>query len=43
MVQILHIRQANLEEDSLGDQDNQPICKGEVQWSKMQKESQPWE
>jgi len=31
------------EKDSLGDWDDLPICKEEVQWSMMQKERHPWE
>jgi hypothetical protein len=31
------------EEDGMGDLVDLPICREEVQWSKLQKESQPWE
>jgi hypothetical protein len=35
--------EATEEEDSLGDRDDLPICREEVQRSRLQKESQPWE
>jgi hypothetical protein len=35
--------EATEEEDNMGDRDDLPICREEVQWSRMQKESQPWE
>jgi hypothetical protein len=35
--------EATEEEDGMGDLVDLPICREEVQWSKMQKESQPWE
>jgi hypothetical protein len=35
--------EATEEEDSLGDRDDLPICREEVQWSMLQKESHPWE
>jgi hypothetical protein len=31
------------EEDDRGDLVDLPICREEVQWSRLQKESQPWE
>jgi hypothetical protein len=31
------------EEDGMGDLVDLPICREEVQWSRLQKESQPWE
>jgi hypothetical protein len=35
--------EATEEEDGMGDLVDLPICREEVQWSRLQKESQPWE
>jgi hypothetical protein len=35
--------EATEEEDGMGDLVDLPICREEVQWSRLQKESHPWE
>jgi hypothetical protein len=35
--------EATKEEDGMGDLVGLPICREEVQWRRLQKESQPWE
>jgi hypothetical protein len=34
---------ATEEEDGMGDLVDRPICREEAEWSRLQKESQPWE